>query len=109
LAFTKKESPSRRHVAGHISSSGLPIQRVHEHGKSIEFAGWEVERRHACSWNPIADDVAQLLNRPAAHPGVPGKTWCLVCATGVGAVAPDAAFRVYFLAFRRGYREILTQ
>src|SRR6266851_1867051 len=110
LTFTEEELFPGCRVAGDIARSRLAIQRVHEIGKGIQLPGRQGESRHACSRNPVANQIAQLSNRLIPQSAVPRQPWRLVCAPGVGAMATDAALRVYFSAFletRRGSGRIL--
>src|SRR5258708_10538180 len=75
------------------------------------MTGGQVEGRHACSRNPVANRIAQLSNRLAAQAAVSCQPRRLIRAASIGAMAPDAALRVYFPAFlenRRGSGRILS-
>src|SRR5439155_1779768 len=99
LPFGEEKLFAGLRVAGDIAGSRLPIQGVHEIGKGIQLPGRQGECRHACPRNSVVNQIAQLPNGLVPQPTVPGKSWRLVCAPCVGAMATDATLCVYFPAF----------
>ena len=101
MPFTKEELLSSREVAGYGVFSSGRIQGVHQGSQGIQFLGGQIERRHACSGNPVLDQGAQLLNRPGTHPAVARKRWASVRATGIRAMAARATLHECFGPFRQ--------
>src|SRR5437879_926552 len=100
LPFSEKELLSSGRVAGHVASSRLSIQRVHESCEGVELPSRQVETGHAGPRNAVANDVTDFLNGLTTDPAVARQTRSLIGPTSVRAVATDAAFGVRFLAFR---------
>ena len=101
MPFAEKELLSSREVAGYRVFSSRCIQRVYQDRQGIQFLGGQIEGRHACSGNPIVDQVAQLLNGLGTHPAASGKRRASVRATGIGSMAATATLHECFRAFRQ--------
>src|SRR2546425_10734078 len=101
LPFTEEELLSSREVAGYHVFSSRRIQRVYQGGKGVQFLGGQIEGRHACSGNPIANQFVQLLNGLGTHSAASGKSRASVRATGIGSMAATATLHECFRAFRQ--------
>ena len=108
LAFPKEKLLSRNRVARRVRGSRVSIQRVHESRESVQFSTPQIETRHACEGNAVANHVADFLNGLIADPAIAGKAGSLIGPASIRAVTTDAALGVYSLAFRQ-IRRILSQ